>query len=49
MFGECDLQAGENPGMCGKRRTLDRRWFMKCAVASEAVPGTSRKPAAGMS
>jgi pyruvate formate lyase activating enzyme len=49
MFGEHDLQAAESRTMRGERNTLDRRWFMKCAVASGAALGTSGKPAAEMS
>ena len=40
MLGELDVQGDTNP--------LDRRWFMKCALASGAALGVSGPPATGM-
>jgi pyruvate formate lyase activating enzyme len=42
MLGKPDVNGGE-------RSKLNRRWFLKCALASGAALGASGKPAAGMS
>jgi pyruvate formate lyase activating enzyme len=48
MFGERVLDAGESLTMSGERSALDRRWFLKCAVASGAALGVLGEPAAAM-
>jgi pyruvate formate lyase activating enzyme len=48
MFGERDLQTDESLTMRGEQNGLDRRWFLKCALASGAALGVSGESVAAM-
>jgi len=48
MLSEVDIREGESAVDRGEKSPLDRRWFLKCALASGAALGVSGKPAAAM-